>query len=305
MKKSLIIIAMLGILAAMTSCGNGTATSTSASPTGTGSKAASTSTTQNGTAAASAESIKEPESDDSLLEGANKYGFFPVTEQPQTSIAVSDLTGTWYCGNDTIRFYSCSWSSGEFDMNSNGSETHGSVRLEYSVNPDNTQDMWYNLYDKNDGFVIGFHTESGIQLTDIYAGQSGTPHYTRPLEPDLSQTAEGVEAADYLGSWGCDRCVITISPNGSDYVANIEWKTGGGETLTHTKWTYDLTYDNSIAAMVCNSGGTCEERVDMSDGTYTENTRYTDGTAMFVMREGMLRWSDNKEDIANGMCFYN
>ena len=116
---------------------------------------------------------------------------------------------------------------------------------------------------------------------------------------------QGVEAADYLGSWGCDRCVITISPNGSDYVANIEWKTGGGETLTHTKWTYDLTYDNSIAAMVCNSGGTCKERVDMSDGTYTENTRYTDGTAMFVMREGMLRWSDNKEDIANGMCFYN
>lgn len=207
MKKSLIIIAMLGILAAMTSCGNDTATSTSASPTGTGSKTASTSTTQNGTAAASAESIKEP--------------------------------------------------------------------------------------------------ENGIQLTDIYAGQSGTPHYTRPLEPDLSQTAEGVEAADYLGSWGCDRCVITISPNGSDYVANIEWKTGGGETLTHTKWTYDLTYDNSIAAMVCNSGGTCEGRVDMSDGTYTEKTRYTDGTAMFVMREGMLRWSDNKEDIANGMCFYN
>lgn len=253
---------------------------------------------------ASAEFIKEIETDSNFLDTANKYGYYPVSEQPQTSISVGDLTGTWHDGDDTLTFYNCNWSSGEFDMYKTGAYTHGIVRLEYSVNPDGTHNMWYNLYDNSNEFVIGFRTESGIQLTDIYAGQSGFPHYTRPLEPDFSNTAEGVEASDYVGTWGCDRCLVTISNNGGGYMANIEWASGVGATLKHTRWTYDLTYDDRQAIMVCYDGGVCVEREDYGDGTYTETTRYTDGGATFAMREGTLRWLDHKEDAANGMIFY-
>lgn len=131
----------------------------------------------------SADYVKEIESYDPAAGAgaANSYGYYPVTEQPQTSIAVSDLTGTWHCGDDTITFSDCSWSSGKFDMKYADKAVQGNVYLEYSLTPDNLQELWYNLYDNSGSFVIGFRAESGIQLTDIYAGQSGDPHYTRPL----------------------------------------------------------------------------------------------------------------------------
>ena len=132
----------------------------------------------------SAEYVKAIKSSDQIIgsDTANSYGYYSVIEQPKTSMAVSDLTGTWHCGDDTITFYNCSWGTGNFDMKTSETSVQGNVYLEYSLSPDNIRTIWYNLYDNNGTFVIGFYAGSGIQLTDIYAGQSGEPHYTRPLE---------------------------------------------------------------------------------------------------------------------------
>ena len=127
----------------------------------------------------SADYIKEIESYDAGTETANIYGYYPVTEQPRTSIAVSDLEGTWTCGDDTITFHDCSWNAGKFEMKTTYYDIQGNVLLEYTLTPDNMEEMWYTLYNKEGAFVTAFHAESGIQLTDIYAGQSGDPHYTR------------------------------------------------------------------------------------------------------------------------------
>ena len=115
-------------------------------------------------------------------EQPNEYGFYPMTELPPTSVSVTDLEGTWHNGDDTITFYNCNGLSGQFDMVSAGKSVQGKVKFEYSYLEDGLVEWWYNLYDNDGTFVIGFYTESGIQLADIYAGKSREIHYTRPLE---------------------------------------------------------------------------------------------------------------------------
>ncbi|MCQ2418009.1 MAG: hypothetical protein MJ071_09430 [Oscillospiraceae bacterium] len=58
-------------------------------------------------------------------------------------------------------------------------ELSGYIVLEYEVHPDDTRSHWYTFYESDGTFWEAFSVTGEIPLSDLYAGQSGVPHYHR------------------------------------------------------------------------------------------------------------------------------
>ncbi len=119
----------------------------------------------------------------------------------------------------------------------------------------------------------------------------------------LTRTAEGVKSEDYLGVWACDRCIISINADDDGFYADVDWSYSPGETLRHETWHYTCTYNTENATMEC-SNGKYTETNRKDENNEDVKVHYTDGTAVFVMRQGTLTWNDNMRDCAEGMTFY-
>ena len=114
----------------------------------------------------------------------NEYGFYELQDPPVSGISIAALSGTWYNPdkpNEQIMITNDGdLYSGSFTFTEENSDTiNGSVRLEYGLNPDETRTYWYTFY-KNDGTLWNaFGADGVIPLSDLYAGQSGEPHFVR------------------------------------------------------------------------------------------------------------------------------
>ena len=56
-------------------------------------------------------------------------------------------------------------------------DSEGVIKLEYSLTSEGVRKYWYNLYDKEGKFVMGFVVTGDIPLIDLHADQSGSPHF--------------------------------------------------------------------------------------------------------------------------------
>lgn len=128
--------------------------------------------------------IDQPDDDIETIEAqANQYGFYPVADPPATSISVASLAGTWKADEDipsTLEIWSGSdIYSGSFTWTgSDGYEISGSIRLEYLIDHDVKQ-FFYTFYDNSGALWNAFGASGEVPLNDIYAGQSGLPHFIR------------------------------------------------------------------------------------------------------------------------------
>lgn len=159
----------------------------------------------------------------------------------------------------------------------------------------------------------------GSNIPDKAADNVSAAYSAPTAPPKYPVTSESgsvvIDAESYLGTWVCDRCTITISPDGNDYIADIEWSHSPGATLKHNIWKYKCVYNESDTAMIC-SDGICKETEDTEDGSHTETVLYEDGTAVLKinvmthewqgkeLHENVLVWQDDKENIAENMDFY-
>ena len=228
---------------------------------------------------------------DEGLDEPNEYGFYLVSSTPESGISIAALNGTWKDDDgDYIYFHDGDLYSGSFVVTyADKTIDEGYVQLEYSLNPDDSKEFWYNLYKYDGEFFLGFGASGDIPLDDLYAGQSGDPHYTR------EESGSG-SADDFLGVWACGSITASIDrdPAGEYITVDIHWSASASEGAT---WTYQCTYDESANVLRCKGLGS---RVDYSyseDGTLTDSSVFDGSDAVFEIKDGALTWSDDKEDM--------
>lgn len=228
---------------------------------------------------------------DEGLDEPNEYGYYLVTDMPASGISISALNGTWKCDDGSyIHFHDGDLYSGSFVVTyADKTIDEGYVQLEYSLNPDDSKEYWYNLYKYGGEFFLGFGVSGDIPLDDLYAGQSGDPHYTR--EESSSDSAE-----DFFGVWACGRITANIGedPAGEYITVDIHWSASASEGAT---WTYYCTYDEAENVLRCKGLGSRLDYSYSDDGTLTDSSVYDESDAVFEIKDGALTWSDDKEDM--------
>ncbi len=116
----------------------------------------------------------------------NEYGFYEYKNPPESGVSVAALSGTWYDESNNGKVVITSDSdlySGSFTAtDSEGNSASGSVKLEYTLNPDNAQEFWYTFYFDNGSLWNAFGVSGDIPLEDLYSGQDGAVHLKRVEE---------------------------------------------------------------------------------------------------------------------------
>ncbi len=110
----------------------------------------------------------------------DEYGFYELPDPPAAGVSVASLSGTWKDESTEIVIKEGSdIYNGTFLLTDANGTSEGYIKLRYMLNPDDTKTFWYAFY-KNDGTLWNAFCVSGdIPLNDLYAGQSGEPHFVR------------------------------------------------------------------------------------------------------------------------------
>lgn len=114
----------------------------------------------------------------------NEYGYYPVETPLYTSISVASLAGVWYDNASIANFltierdaddlYIGTW---KYEYEGGGSRS-GNIKLEKMLDHD-YDTLWFTFYEEDGELWQAFAATGDIPLNDIYAGQSGEPHFTR------------------------------------------------------------------------------------------------------------------------------
>ncbi|MBR3536329.1 MAG: hypothetical protein IKN85_10935, partial [Oscillospiraceae bacterium] len=224
---------------------------------------------------------------------ANKYGYYTVPEPLQTSISVRSLTGDWTDGGSVIEFADCDLLKGKFHAFGGDKSVSGTVVLEYTLNPDNTKEYWFNLYDDDGEFYKDFKATGEIPFNDLYTGQSGEQHFRRYNDDPLP--------FDFLGSWENGGVEVNITEDGTgSYTVIVEWPEEEG---TFTRWEYKCYFDEDSHKLVCNGNGTCTDSKRSDGGTFTDEIKYENASALFSIDDVYLLWQDDNDTRDDGWGF--
>ena len=264
-------------------------TATTAKPAAATSPAATTAAPKPTAAATTAPNESKP----------NAYGFYQETNIQQTGISIKALEDVWYSVDnlsESIEFYDCDMLSGRFiKQNTDASLTEGYVQLEY----DSARNHWYNLYQKNGTLLLSFRVTGEIPLDDLYAGQTGSPHYTR--ENSNAPVVPRTTGDDFLGVWGCGRCTISISEEGAGYNVSIKWASSAAEGFI---WEYHCSFDPGDEMLHSDNYATKTHYYFTDDGIESSELVYANGCGAFCINgSGNLNWLDFTEDEGSGIEF--
>ncbi len=110
----------------------------------------------------------------------DEYGFYALPDPPAAGVSVASLSGTWKDENSEIVIKEGSdIYNGTFLLTEASGTSEGYVKLGYLLNPDDTKTFWYIFYKNDDTLWNAFSITGEIPLNDLYAGQSGEPHFVR------------------------------------------------------------------------------------------------------------------------------
>ena len=314
MKKTFIIIAMTGILAAMTGCENvSSIRSENTVPTKADVTTTSVALEKTSTTAAKSENKIAKTSECSTSEvGISEVSTTAESDENIGSSSVTktdymQIAGVWYEENvldsraltiDVDGTYRLAYRGG-------GSE-YGNIEIERQVlGFDDVTNIWYCFY-KNDGTLWeSFRlTERENMSPALVSGFDSNSSVFGLAADDASGEPNATLAAvkRFMGNWSCGRCYISISNNGDGtYRAEVKWSSSAAEGST---WTYICTYDAENDTLVCNGTGVNEHYVYTEDGQGTNTENYNNGSAMFYTdNKANLLWHDYYENVADGMLF--
>ena len=195
MKKTFLTVALLLSLSLLTACGDTDETgitidssSASSETITTSETTVSTDMTANETtteeftttsATTLTESESEPDGENSDI--AKEDTSETTTEMHGTSSAdFVTITGDWYIDGDTSLAHIHIEPDGTFQTYyaSGNLESEGKIRYE-SEEIDGKVVNWYNLYNNDNEFIMGFIDDGSEYKTDIYIGNGAYPHYTK------------------------------------------------------------------------------------------------------------------------------
>lgn len=172
----------------------------------------------------------------------NEYGFYEYKNPPASSVSVASLSGTWCIEGNPSEVLSISRTDdiykGTFKFEGSSTAT-GVIKLEYLLNPDNTQTFWFTFYTVDGQLWNGFSVTGDVPLNDLYSGQDGAIHFVRIGDADIYNIAGVWYEADVL-----DSRTLTINEDGSYTLAYR----GGGAAYGTVKIEYEEHPDGSLTA---------------------------------------------------------
>ena len=297
MKKTMIVISLLASALLLASCDTPDVSSTASAPDSAAEQTTavteSTDTAET-TAETAAESVTEL-----TTAAAESETTAAVTEmQGAPDNDFTSIAGVWYIDGDPTTASIKISADGTFKSYyaSGNLENEGTIRRE-SEEIEGTTNYWYNLYDKNGEYIMGF-LDTGSN-TDLYVGNGATPHFQKFGEGGLADDGRG-PGEEFVGRWNCDRAYLTITQNSdTEFHAVVKW---GSSASSHVEWDYPLTYQGG--KLVC-SGKASKTYVEYAapDAEPDKTVEYTDGSGEFVMQGAGVVWNDLTEHSGDEMVF--
>ena len=143
-----------------------------------------------------------------------------------------------------------------------------------------------------DGTFTWEDDEENIAEGTVFSFNSGITE-----DPEV---AAAVKASDFIGIWECDRCSIEICEDPEDgYRVLVGW---GSSAFERTVWEYQCFYDD--IGLYSFENGTKQNLISNEDGEMEIEALFNDGAARFdIDANGLLTWSEYKEDSGEGMLF--
>ena len=297
MKKTIIAIALLASMLMLASCdtpGNSPAASAPDSAAEQTTETAESTDTAETTTESAAETVTE-------LTATETESETEVTTTEMRGAPDLDLTsiaGVWYIDGDPTTASIKISADGTFKSYyaSGNLENEGTIRRE-AEEIEGTTNYWYNLYDKNGEYIMGF-LDTG-STTDLYVGNGATPHFRKFGEGGLADDGRG-PGEEFVGKWNCDRAYLTITQiSDTEFHALVKW---GSSASSHVEWDYPLTYQGG--KLVC-SGKASKTYVEYAsaDAEPDKTVEYTDGSGEFVMQGADVVWNDLTEHSGDDMVF--
>lgn len=297
MKKTMIAIALLASMLMLASCdtpGNSPAASAPDSAAEQTTETAESTDTAETTTESAAETVTE-------LTAAETESETESTTTEMCGAPDNDFTsiaGVWYIDGDPTTASIKISADGTFKSYyaSGNLENEGTIRRE-GEEVEGTTNYWYNLYDNNGEYIMGF-LDTGSS-TDLYVGNGATPHFRKFGEGGLADDGRG-PGEEFVGKWNCDRAYLTITQiSDTEFHALVKW---GSSASSHVEWDYPLTYQGG--KLVC-SGNASKTYVEYAsaDAEPDKTVEYTDGSGEFVMQGADVVWNDLTEHSGDDMVF--
>lgn len=219
-----------------------------------------------------------------------------------TGVSIASLNGLWT--NDGEYPDRLIFEDGRFYLISGYSSmmVTGDVKIEEANSTDGTYSHCYVLHDDIDGEIIDSFPVTGEIPFNSLVSSGNTGYYSSDNGNFSRNFAENEYAScgeDYYGDWQGPRPYIEISPLDDGIEVMCYWGSSAWDT---TVFNYKCKFDEVSKKLVCDGGAT---RVDIhtdENGT-TEDTVYTDGSAEFTLKYGVIFWNDRKDHSADEYAF--
>ncbi len=210
----------------------------------------------------------------------------------------TSIAGTWLeTESDNIMGMSVDKNGTYTVILSSGALERGTIKIESEEHPDGTSNDNFSFYDENGDFWAGFPCEADYAKNppaELWSGQDGAMHFERVEGTDTPA------ADEYVGSWASGRCSVDIVRKKDLYQVSIYWS---GSASEYSQWVYSCTYDEKTAALVCDGKAIKTDHTFTENGKEKKKTVYKDGSGSFQLRQGILTWTDNKENAGNETMF--
>lgn len=297
MKKTMIAIALLASMLMLASCdtpGNSPAASAPDSAAEQTTETAESTDTAETTTESAAETVTEL----TATESESETEVTTTEMRGAPDLDLTSIAGVWYIDGDPTTASIKISADGTFKSYyaSGNLENEGTIRRE-AEEIEGTTNYWYNLYDKNGEYIMGF-LDTG-STTDLYVGNGATPHFRKFGEGGLADDGRG-PGEEFVGKWNCDRAYLTITQiSDTEFHALVKW---GSSASSHVEWDYPLTYQGG--KLVC-SGKASKTYVEYAsaDAEPDKTVEYTDGSGEFVMQGADVVWNDLTEHSGDDMVF--
>lgn len=227
----------------------------------------------------------------------NDDTYYEVKEELASGISVAALEGFWNtCNNSSwlIITKGSDLNHGKFSFKKMDTLITGTVRLEYTLNSDNTKMYFYNFYEDNGKLWNSYYASGEIPLNSLDPGQNSTTQFLRRLFRGKVVTESG--DLNLRSSSSTDSEIMTVIPRdtvlniyagdradwyrteylgntgyvSAEFIRNIETPAAPVDIKEYVgKWIYEVSDGNHIVEEGSYFNGTVEIK---EDGSYT----YTD-----------------------------
>lgn len=297
MKKTMIAIAFLASMLMLASCDTPGGSPAASAPDSAAEQTTATAESTD-TAETTTESAAETVTELTATETESETESTTTEMCGAPDLDLTSIAGVWYIDGDPTTASIKISADGTFKSYyaSGNLENEGTIRRE-GEEVEGTTNYWYNLYDKNGEYIMGF-LDTGSS-TDLYVGNGATPHFRKFGEGGLADDGRG-PGEEFVGKWNCDRAYLTITQiSDTEFHALVKW---GSSASSHVEWDYPLTYQGG--KLVC-SGKASKTYVEYAsaDAEPDKTVEYTDGSGEFVMQGADVVWNDLTEHSGDDMVF--